>query len=132
MVGCIAYLAIKLSAAAEDVAAQGGATKGNLVGLIREQTRTLRQDCYGGMACGKRMPLHHGGIASALAQRTSHGVAHGDLDPCAVRPVLSAAVHAEHCAHCGPHAASRHFAPPPVPAVWRSPCGNGRCTAWVP
>ena len=44
MVGCIAYLAIKLSAAAEGVAAQGGATKGNLVGLIREQTRTSRLD----------------------------------------------------------------------------------------
>ena len=44
LVGCIAYLAIKLSAAAEGVAAQGGATKGNLVGLIREQTRKLRPD----------------------------------------------------------------------------------------
>jgi hypothetical protein len=44
LVGCIAYLAVKLSAAAEGVAAHGSATKGNLVGLIREQTRTLRQD----------------------------------------------------------------------------------------
>ena len=44
LAGCIAYLAIKLSAAAEGVAAQGGATKGNLVGLIREQTRKLRPD----------------------------------------------------------------------------------------
>ncbi len=100
LVGCIAYLAIKLSAAAEGVAAQGGATKGNLVGLIREQTRTSRLDCYGGMACSKRMPLHHGGIASALAQLTSHGVAHGDPDPCARRALRALRT-----------ACSRHFAP---------------------